>query len=138
MLNKHSQPTQCSTGHNKPAIVSASTQHSQQEGLRPPSYYSDTKRVCDLALAKAKESSAEGVAEVQAVEDASGEGGGAEASTATASGSTKVHPAPPKLNRFVKTAGKGKRAAAAQKVAAITDEALIAGRSWINLTEEDQ
>jgi hypothetical protein len=23
--------------------------------LRPPSYYSDTKRICDLALAKAKE-----------------------------------------------------------------------------------
>ncbi len=54
MINKHSQPTQCSTGHNKPAIVSASTLHSQQEGLRPPSYYSDTKRVCDLALAKAR------------------------------------------------------------------------------------
>ena len=54
MLNKHSQPTQCSTGHNKPAIVSSSAQHSQQEGLRPPSYYSDTKRVCDSALAKAQ------------------------------------------------------------------------------------
>ena len=75
---------------------------------------------------------------MQVVENEGGEGGGAEASTATASGSTKVHPAPPKLNRFVKPAGRGKKAAAAQKVAAIADEALLAGRSWVNLTEDDQ
>ena len=50
MINKHSQPTQCPTGHK----TSASTLRGQQKGPRPPSYYSETKRVCDSALAKAQ------------------------------------------------------------------------------------
>ena len=46
MINKRSQPTQCPTGH-KPASSSASTLHSQQEGLR-------TREACDPALEKAR------------------------------------------------------------------------------------
>jgi hypothetical protein len=56
-VNRHSQPTQRPTGHSKPVIdshTSASSAHWQQEGLRPRTYYSDTKSTCDLALAKAR------------------------------------------------------------------------------------
>ena len=76
---------------------------------------------------------------VQVVESEVGKGGAAAPPTTPSSSSTantavgKAHPAPPKLQGIRKTVDKAstkKVSTASKKVAAATDDELLAGRSW--------
>ena len=84
----------------------------------------------------AGEGGAERTGETAVAEGTGGEG--AATNRWTGSSSSKAHhPPPPKLKPVIKTVGAPKAKTTTQRVAAVSIDALLAGRNWANISEEE-